>query len=409
MAATYSHDYADAALTNISAMGFTSVRTWLFTGWGGTVMNSDNEIIGLTGDFLNNLTDYLSLIREKGLAANLVLVPHIVQDVPGEIANQSAAMHTVVDAQATQAYIDNALMPTLNVIKNYQDCVIALDLYCEPEGDAEDTAGSDAQNYPGRTSQLSDLTPFIKAQSDAVKSVIPDMHCLVSSSYNQNYQGFTTYADYGIDILGLNIYNDSSDVSVQDNRIDSDISAEFSDRWIGECNYKSSKDVVAGWTEKQFSDVVRNFYENAKARGYSACYMWHYSASYNQKTSLVEWQENDINEPDLSKLRLSAQLLHYDIIDYNNDIGKTSGNDSPALLINHDNTCLRWLGSRQASYYQLEYNDGNDWQLLARIDHVEDQNLYEYVLSAEYAVGNYPLRIVSYTDNSDTQVSKTIY
>ncbi len=406
---TYSHDYADMVLTDISAMGFTSVRTWLFTGWGGTVMDSENKIVGLTDEFLDNLEDYLSIVKEKGLTANLVLVPHIVQNVPGGISDQTAAMHTILDEGATQSYIENALKPTLNVIKKYQDCVIALDLYCEPEGDAVDTAGLDTENYPGRAEKLSDLTPFIKAEADAVKSVMPDMYCLVSSSYNQNFQEFTTYLDYGIDILGLNFYNDESDVSIPDNRIETDVATEFTDRWITECNYKSSKEVIADWTEEKFSDIVRDFYSNAKAEGYSACYAWHYSASYGQNTSLVEGSADDINEPDLSKLRLSAQLLHYDIIDYNNSIGKTSGDDAPALFVNQNDRCIRWLGSRQAVYYQVEYNDGDVWQLLNRADHVNGQNLYEYTLATEYAVGKYPLRVVSYNSNGESKVSNILY
>ena len=388
-------------------MGFTSVRTWVFSGWGGTTMDADGNITGLTPEFIANLTDYLDLIKEKGLAVNLVLVPHIVQDVPS-VEDQTIAMKTVLDETARESYINNALIPTIRALQNYQDCIVAIDLYCEPEGDAEDTAGVDDTNYPGRTALLSDITPFINAQAMAVKSILPNIKCIVSSAYNQNWQNYVTYADYDIDILGFDIYKDNSDVVIPENRIDSIVAEKFADRWITECNYYSDKNTVASWTEENFSDIIRNFYNNAKATGYSACYMWHYAASYNQKTSLVEGKSNNSEEPDLSKLRLSAQLLHYDIIDYNNSIGKTSGNDIPALLINDDNTCLRWIGSRQAAYYQIEYKNNSGWQLLETVQHVFDTNLYEYTLNTDFAIGIYPIRVVSYTADGNRRISNVI-
>lgn len=370
-------------------------------------MDNNGNITGLTPEFIANLTDYLSLVKEKGLTVNLVLVPHLVQNLPS-LENQITAMKTVLDESYTQSYIENALIPTLRALQDYQDCIVGIDLYCEPEGDAVDTAGLDTENYPGRTNLLSDITPFIKAQSLAVKNILPNVKCLVSSAYSQNFQGYVTYGDYNIDILGFDIYDDNSDVNIADSRIDSSIDTMFTDRWITECNYKSDKATVADWSEEQFSDIVRNFYKNAKTSGYSACYMWHYSASYNQKTSLVEGKSSNSEEPDLSKLRLSAQLLHYDIIDYNNSIGKTAGNDIPALLVNDDNTCLRWLGSRQASYYQIEYKNNSGWQLLETVEHTTGTNLYEYTLSNDYVIGTYPLRVVSYSSEGNRRISNVI-
>lgn len=370
-------------------------------------MDSNGNITGLTPEFITNLTDYLSLIKEKGLTVNLVLVPHIVQNVPN-VENQITAMKTVLDESYTQSYIENALIPTLRALQDYQDCIIAIDLYGEPEGDAVDTAGLDTENYPGRASLLSDITSFINKQSLAVKNILPNVKCLVSSAYSQNYQGYVTYGDYSIDILGFDIYSDTSNVDISNNRIEATVATKFSDRWITECNYESDKDTVAYWSEEQFSDIVRNFYNNAKTSGYSACYMWHYSASYNQKTSLVEGKSNNSEEPDLSKLRLSAQLLHFDIIDYNNSIGKTAGNDIPALLINDDNTCLRWIGSRQAAYYQIEYKNNSGWQLLETVQHVFNTNLYEYTLNTDFAIGIYPIRVVSYTADGNRRISNVI-
>lgn len=402
--ASYSESEADMALSNISAIGFTSVRTWVFTGWGGTIIDGNNEIIGLTDDFISNLKSYLDLIRKNGLTVNLVIVPHMVQSVDAD--NQIAAMHTVINESATRSYIDNALIPMLKAISGYQDCIIALDLYCEPEGDAKDTAGIDDENYPGRAERLSDITAFIKAESNAVKSIMPNMKCVVSSAYGQNTDKFATYDDYGIDIIGFDRYNDDSDVTFKSGIISEEIVSEFNDSmWITECNYKN--DSVQDWSEEKFSDIIRNFYNNAKLGGYKACYMWHYAASYSVKTSLVEGKKDNLDYPDLSRLRLSAQLLHFDILDYNTDIKKISGNDVPAALINGDNTLLRWLGSRQADYYQIEYKESGVWKLLEKIDSQQGKYLYEISLKKGYELGNYPIRVVSYA-GTNRRISNVI-
>ncbi len=411
------------ALKNIAAIGFTSVRTWIFTGLGGTKLDENGTVTGLTPEFLPNLIDFLELIKENGLTLNPILMPHIIQSVPlfrdDSIKNsetQAKAMRTMIDPDSRNAFIQNALLPTLEVIKKYEDIIVGIDLYCEPEGDSFENAGKfDVEVYPGRVEKLSELTDFIKAESDAVKSIMPKIKSMVSSSYGQNHVKFHTYLDYGIDILGLDIYNNDGMVEIPDSRITPEVRNALSEIWVTECNYSQRKADIAeipNWKEEQFADVILKFYENAKKAGYKACYMWHYAGSNNVKTSLTK----NIIEADYSAVRLAGQLLHYNILDWQASVGKTKCEDCPAALVNYDKSCLRWLASRQAVRYEVQYkNCDGEWNVLVSIPKGEKkylykdnhysyfknsyENIYEYSLSEEYEIGNKPLRIVAFMDN----------
>jgi len=430
----YNHDDVALMLTDIAAIGFTSVRTWIFTGLGGTIMDENGFITGLTPEFIPNLTDFLELIKQKNLTLNPILMPHIIQSVPLILDNasqnfeiQAKAMRVMKDSDVRNSFVQNALLPTLNLIKKYKDIIPCIDLYCEPEGDSfENTGKFDIDRYPGRVEKLSELTDFIKAESKAVKSVMPDMKCLVSSSYGQNYLKFNTYTDYGIDILGLDVYNNDGTSEIPDSRITPEVRKAFSDIWVTECNYSHRKadiEEIAQWKEEQYADVILNFYEKAKKAGYKACYMWHYAGSNDVKTSLTM---ND-READYSAVRLSGQLLHYNILDWNRKIGRISDEDCPEILVNLDKTCIRWFASRQAVGYEVQYkNEDGIWNVLENIASGDEnyifrdnkysyfkdnyEMLYEYKLNKKYEIGNYPIRIVAFLDNERTRytVSKVI-
>jgi hypothetical protein len=245
----YKHDELAVVLSNIAAVGFTSVRTWVFTGFGGVMMDENSMTTGLTPEFIVNLRDFFELIKANKLTVNPILMPHIIQSLPmqgdkGETNAelQKIAVHIMTDEKLRSAFIENALIPTLKIMKEYSDLIPCLDLFCEPEGDAFETAGRfDIDSYPGRVENLSELTDFIKAESNAVKCVMPNMKCLVSSSYGQNYLKFNTYKDYGIEILGLDVYNNEGAVIIPDSRITPEIRDMISDIWVTECNHSHKK------------------------------------------------------------------------------------------------------------------------------------------------------------------------
>lgn len=421
----YKHDELSVVLTNIASVGFTSVRTWIFTGFGGTKMDENGMITGLTPEFIVNLRDFLELIKTKNLTVNPILMPHIIQSLPpkgdkgetnGEL--QKKAVHIMTDEKLRNAFIENALIPALKIMNEYSDVIACLDLYCEPEGDAFETAGRlDIENCPGRVENLSDLTDFIKAESDAVKRVMPDMKCLVSSSYGQNYLKFNTYKDYGIEILGLDVYNNEGAVIIPDSRITPEIRDMISDIWVTECNHSHKKadiEATAYWTEEQFAKVILDFYESTKNAGYKACYMWHFAGSNGAKTSLTKNEKY----PDYSAIRLSGQILHYNILDWNAKNSKNAEFDRPAALISLDKGCLRWLASRQAVSYEIQYKKDDVWCKLATLisgdkdfiykdDYYTYENasynyLYEYRFQKEFEIGNYPIRVVAFMDDDKT-------
>lgn len=426
--AAYDHSDAKLAVENIAAIGFTCIRTWVFTGLGGTVLDESGKVIGLSDDFISNLTDFLEIIKQNGLTVNLILMPHIIQSVPFNPDNlavnaafQKTAMKTVTNEEYRRAFIDNALIPALEAIKGYEDIIICMDLYCEPEGDAFETTGKlDMQTHPGRVEKLSELTDFIKAESDAVKAVMPEVKRLVSCSFGQNYLKFNTYKAYNIDILGLDIYNNESETQIPEARITDDVRKAIPEVWVTECNYSQKKaDImaVADWKEEQFAEIIVNFYENAKKNGYTACFMWHYAGSNGVKTSLTE----NTKTADYSAVRLSGRILHYNILDWNKKIGKLSGPEKPALLANGNSRCLRWLASRDALKYEIQYKADNEWKTLETVnkgdkkyirnDTVDfysnegDNRLYEYMLSGGFETGKQNFRISALVKLKDEETA----
>ena len=177
---------------------------------------------------------------------------------------------------------------------------------------------------------------------------------------------------------------------------------------------KADVAATAFWTEEQFAKVILDFYENTKDAGYKACYMWHFAGSNGIKTSLTK----NIKYPEYSAIRLSGQLLHYNILDWNAQNSEGVEYDRPAALVSLDKGCLRWLASRQAVSYEIQYKKDDSWCKLATViagdkDFIYKDDyyiyekssynyLYEYRLQKEFEIGNYPIRVVAFMDDDKT-------
>lgn len=373
--AIYTHEWAFETLTNIKAIGFDSVRTWVFSDWGGTTIDKNGNITGLSSDFIPNVLDYMEIIKSVGLTANLVLVPHqwqICNDV-------NIAMNTIFNEKATEKFIKNALNPLLDALKPYEEYIVGFDAYCEPEADTQEKAGT----IYGTTMEV--LKRFINNEIAAIRAKFPNIPIMISAGQNRNTE---FYNDMDLDILGLDEYNDKGEAETIKSL------NTVHDVWMTECGAKDDKNYSEEFNNKN----ILNFYENTKAQGYKACYVWHYASGVGH--ALVK----DFNS---SQLRISAQSLHFLILDYEyerKEIDKDEIADKPVFLMNHDTVVLRWIGSRDAESYKLEWRFGEnaEWEVL------EDNLNAEEIGSGAYLC-DYPLPDLDKTGNYQFKVTATTY
>ena len=368
--AVYDHDWATEALTNIKAIGFDSVRTWIFTGWGGTTMNKDGCITGLSDDFIPNITDYMEIAESLGLTVCPILVPHPLQSTE----NAELTMATIYNEKATEKYIKNALNPLLDALKPYEKSIIGIDVYCEPEADTQEKAGVITGSY------MDVIKRFINSEITAVRSKMPNVPIMVSAGQNRNTE---FYNDMDLDILGLDEYNDKGEAETIKSL------NTVHGVWMTECGAKDDKNLSDEFNNKN----LLNFYENTKAQGYKACFAWHYAGGIG--LSLTK-------NIDCSNLRVSAQTLHFVMLDEEYErlkVDKDKTADKPVFLINSEKSVLRWIGARDAESYKLEWRIGEnaEWKVLEKELDAEKIGsggyLCDYALPDLEKTGSYQFRV----------------
>ncbi len=336
---TYNHDWVDMAFHNMRAIGIQSVRTWVFTGWNGCIMDEYGFICGISDEFIANLKDFLEVSRKYGVAANLVLVPHQLQCGSSDLTR---IMQTIYNPNALNAFIDNAFIPVLETIKEYRDTVNAIDILCEPEADTQEKALINSGTTMGVMGRI------MSAEAAAIRKILPDMPIVASGGQNNTNE---FYNEIDLDYFGIDVYNDMGEVpSIKG------YNTRFP-MWITECGAKLLPPFL---DDKLSADNFLSFYRNAKAKGYKACFAWHLAAD----TSLSLTRKRDTSD-----LRLSAQLLHFDILDdyySKNGISCEECIDVPSILKGFDNSVLRFIGSRNTKQYKIEYskNGVDNWAVL---------------------------------------------
>jgi len=368
-ASSYNHDWVEQALTNIKAIGFSSVRTWVFTGWNGIKLDSNGHAISLTEEFKANFEDYLKTVKKVGLTLNAVLVPHFYQSA----ADVNLASQIVVNPTATQSYVDKALNPLLDIIKKYEDSVIALDLYCEPEADTQEKA----MMTQGTSMEV--IRRFISSEAVAIRKILPDMPLLVSAGQNHVV---SEYNDLELDIMGVDTYNNQGKTeSIKEMNT-------VYPMWVTECGAKTD----TGTTDDFNLNSVLSFYESARNSGYKACYYWHYTGGL--ELSLTK-------AVDPSYLRMSAVSLHFKILDYKYEregIDPELIADKPAMLYSSSSDTVKWICTRDAESYKLEMKiDDGEWQVVEDVFAADDvDNGYgscSYTFTEMEKTGMYSFRV----------------
>lgn len=339
-------------LYNIKQIGFDATQIWLFFRTCGLEYTADGDIIGVQDIFLKNLKTTCEIARETGISLSFTIQPHFDYTLESGLYFGSKLTYDkytrfVTDKSVRKNYIEKAVKPVLNVLKNYTDVVFAITAYCEPEGDIY---GKENGYKPWGTT-IDVMTEFIQSIVDASREYLPNVPVSVACGWN--YANSVRYFNkLGLDYIGMNIYDDQSRVQDLSKFI---ITSPVMLTEFGPKEKLNSSNSYFHITNFQ------NFIANAKMGGYTGAFYWCYSGKGTMQSFL--------GSTDYDYLPLAA-AAHFTIVDDKNmSAGKEDEKDTPVMLWPDKDGTIRFIASRTAaSYYFERSKDGKTWQNAGSID-----------------------------------------
>ena len=230
----------DKWLADCDRMNVNVVRIWLFEGHEGLLFDTDGHVRGLQPQFLTNLDDLLARIHRRGLAAELVLLNHLLADLP---------KNYVTDPAARAALIEHAIRP---LVKRHRGnaAVFAYDLINEAN-----LAGA---SWP-------QLRMFAHDAAAAIHAAAPGT--LVTMSTQQwDFDSPAEHAEklggLGLDFYEFHLYADAPDLPPKPAWLDKPL-------LLGE--YGPST-----WTEAAQNAAGDALIAQARDRGYAGSAAWMY-------------------------------------------------------------------------------------------------------------------------------------
>lgn len=373
--------YAD--LFNLKALGFTSVNIWFVITDQGAVYDSKGYITALKDVYVTNIKKVLNWAKQLDLGLTITLNTHndnYAKKQGKDVYNLS--MQHITDSKSREAYTKNALIPVLNILKEYEPWIVSLVAYCEPDLDVY-------PNYSWGVSQKV-MNGFISDVTKTCKTLMPNVPIGLASFEHSAYK----YNDTGLDYVGLDVYNNLGyvpDVAEQNCTIPLTLT-EFA------CIDQSiSEDTRAG--------LMYNMYKEAVEKGYVAGWFWAYDIGY---TDFV----TPYTQSEFTVLAGVAYNLMLDNRYKCRGVDTETVIDTPVwLAFDPDKIKIYFMSSRQADTYTIERSkDGKNFEVIAKDIPSIDLDVYgngicEYKdLTREYLV-DYYYRVTAKGDNG-TAVSK---
>lgn len=372
----YSEDAYERIFANCKAIGYNGIRLWLLTKAQGIRFTKYGDVLGLDGYFLDNLKKTLDLAVKYGIPLDITLQPRMFYAYEqNDKRTYDLLTQFIVNPEYRKNYLQKVVVPICKVLDGYRDTVLSVTVYAGPESDIY------GENNFLYGTDWETVSEFIAESCKTVRNALPDMPISVSAQLN----GFTTYdySDLDIDLLGVSVYNNTG-ATVNPKEINA-----VKPMWIGECGPDIT--YTRDNSDDSQTEIMMNFYENAKSNGYLGAFWWAYN--YVLPYSVI------FSPEDYSGLRPAAVVLHNALLDNyydENGIDPDSVADKPSLLYSDDPVFLKWIGCRDVESYKIEYSrDGNTFDALE--DNIDPNAVTDEFGICAYSLENMKIANCNYT------------
>lgn len=241
----------DTWLQDCGRMNVNVVRIWLFEGHEGLLFDANGHVRGLQPQFLANFDDLLKRIHRRGLAAELVLLNHLLGDLP---------KNYVTDAAARAALIEHAIQPLAKRHRGHP-AIFAYDLINEGN-----LAGA---SWP-------QLRAFAQEAAAAIHTVAPRTLVTMSTQrwdFDSPQEHAEKLGGLGLDFYEFHLYSDHPDLPPKPDWLDKPL-------LLGE--YGPST-----WSEAAQNAAGDALIAQARDRGYAGSAAWMYYHSPGNGESIA--------------------------------------------------------------------------------------------------------------------------
>lgn len=372
-------DALRVGLYNIRQTGMDAVQIWLFSRTCGLEYTENGEVTGVQEKFLKNLRTTCEIAKEIGIYVSFTIQPHFDYTLEsglygGSKINYDKYTRFIKEPAVRSNYIEKAVKPVLNVLKDYPEVLFGITAYCEPEGDIY----GEQNGYLPWGTTIETMTEFIGTIVDATRQILPKVP--VSLACGWNYKDSVRYFNkLGLDYIGMDIYDDYSKVQ--------DLSQLMLTSPVMMSEFGPGES--AGSTNSYFHiKNYQDFISNAIQGGYVGAFYWCYDSKGTMRSFL--------GSTDSDYLPIMA-AAHYTIIDNKNfSAGIEDAVDTPVMLYPDTDGTIRFFASRTAVTYEIERStDGKNFSVVGSID-------------ADEADANSTL-ICSYTDRTTAESTRYYY
>lgn len=385
-------------LTNCKAIGYDAVKIWLFREGDGIRFSESGDVLGFDEYFMDDFTALMDFAQQIGMPIDITLLPHqeTLYEYGAEI--HSRLTQFIVNPTYRAHYLERIVKPICELLdEKYRDTILSVTLYCEPEGDTYGEGDEVSSNFEYGTS-WNVLVDCMNEMSACVRQYLPDVPVTATSGFNPYH--VYRFNDVDLDIVGVDVYNNSGSVpDPEDMMVNKPM-------WLTEFGQDTSN----GYNHSDDFHITNtlNFYENAKANGYTGAFYWSFNGYPPLSTTYAHTT--------YSSLRPVAAVLHYRLVDeahVRNGTDRYTQADKPSLLYGDDPLTLQWIASRDAASYRIERSlDGNSWQQFASVQDANSitnsANICSYGISTDEQGRDYYYRVAVTTLDGLTAVSDPI-
>jgi len=142
--AAYNHNWFETFFQTCKTNHINSARFWVHCdGRASPTFNTNGEVTGLPASFISDITDLVTLSRTYDVVLMITLWSF---DMCKQEISNGFHPDLITDASKTQSYIDKALMPMLQALKNFENVVY--EVINEPEWCIKETPGTTVALVP---------------------------------------------------------------------------------------------------------------------------------------------------------------------------------------------------------------------------------------------------------------------